>query len=88
MTTLTPSAKSFTGGPNALKPVGSFTTKTMRHIWHPPHKKCNVSYQHKIDWRRLTNVWYGSFTGSETLEIYIYSSPTVLLETVHRQTVI
>ena len=36
MTTLTPSAKSFTGGPNASKPVSSFTTTTMRHIMQPP----------------------------------------------------
>ena len=44
MTTLTPSAKSFTGGPNASKPVSSLITKTMGHIRHPPppHKKCNI----------------------------------------------
>ena len=65
--TLTPSAKSFTGGANASKPVGSFATKTMRHIRHPPTKNVTLSYLHKIDWRRLTNVWYGSFTRSETL---------------------
>ena len=52
MTTLTPSAKSFTGEPNASKPVSSFTTKTMRHIRHlppPPPQKKNVtlSYPHK-----------------------------------------
>ena len=41
MTTQTASAKSFTGDPNAWKPVSSFTTKTMRHIRHPP-QKCNV----------------------------------------------
>ena len=44
-----------------------------------------LSYPHKIDWRRLTNVWYGSFTGSETLEIYIYSSLTVWRQSINRQ---
>ena len=41
----------------------------------PKKKKINVtlSYPHKIDWHRLTNVWYGLFMGSETLEIYIYT---------------
>ena len=72
-TTLAPSAKSFTGGPNASKPVSSFTTQTMRHIRHPPKTNVTLSYPHKIDWRRLTNVWYGSFTGSETLE-YKYTA--------------
>ena len=54
MTTLTLSAKSLTGGPNASKPVSSFTTKTMRHIRHPPTKNVTLSYPHKIYWRRLT----------------------------------
>ena len=36
MTTLTSSAKSFTGGPNSTKPVRSFTTKTMSYIRHHP----------------------------------------------------
>ena len=31
-----------------------------------------LSYPHKINWRRLTNVCYGSFTRSETLETYIF----------------
>ena len=65
MTTLTPCVKSFTGGTNASKPVSSFTTKSMRHIRHtttppppPPQKKNEIlSYPHKIEWRRLTNVW-------------------------------
>ena len=39
MTPLTPSVKLFTGGPNASKPVSSFTAKTMRHIRHPPPQK-------------------------------------------------
>ena len=72
MTALTPYENFFTGGTNASKPVSSFTTKTMRHIRLPPRKNVTLSYPHKIDWRRLANVWYGSFTGSETLEIYIY----------------
>ena len=82
MTTLTQSAKSFTGGPNALKLVSSFTAKTMGHIRHPLHKKCNVIIP---TWRRLTNVWYGSFTGSETLLIYIFSSLTVWRQSIDRQ---
>ena len=82
MTTLTPSAKSLTGGTNASKPVSSFTTKTIRHTRHPTHppppkKNVTLSYLHKMDWRKLTNVWYGSFMGSETLEIYLYTSLTV-----------
>ena len=85
MTTLTPSAKSLTGGPNASKPVGSFTTETMRHIRHPPTKNVTLLYPHKLDWRRLTNVWYGAFTGSETLKIYIYSSLTVWRQSIDRQ---
>ena len=35
MATLTPSPKSYTGRPNASKPVSSFTTD-MIHIRHPP----------------------------------------------------
>ena len=87
MTTLTPSAKSFTREPNASKPVSSFTTKTMMHIRHPPPQKTNVtlSYLHKIDRRRPANVWYGSCTGSETLEILIYSSLTVWRQSIDRQ---
>ena len=77
MTTLTPSAKSFTGGSNASKPVSSLKTKTLRHK--------TLSYPHKIDQRRLTNVRYGSFTGSETLEIYIHSSLTVWRQSIDRQ---
>ena len=82
MTTLTPSAKSFTGGPNASKPDSSFTTKTMRLIRHPTFHKNNVtlSYPHKIDWRRLTNVWY--------VRLKEVRQFTDSLETVHRQTVI
>ena len=76
MTTLIPSAKSLHRGTNASKPASSFTTKTMRHIKHPPLKNVTLSYPHKTYWRRLTNVWYGSFTGSET-QLYIYSSLTV-----------
>ena len=77
MTTLTPSAKSFTGGPNASKPVDSFTTKTMRHIRHshpptPPPKSVTLSYPHKIDWRRQTNDWYVSFTEVRHLK-YTYT---------------
>ena len=82
---MTPSAKSFTEGPNASKPVSIFTTKTMRHTRHPHHKNVTLSYPHKIDWRRLTNVWYGSFTGSEALKIYICSSLTVWRQTIVRQ---
>ena len=85
MTTLTPRANSFTGEPNASKPVSSFPTKTMRHFKHPqppPPPNVTLSYPQKIDWRRLNNVWYGSFTGSETLEIYIYSSLTVLRQSI------
>ena len=87
-TSKTQSLKSFTGGPNASKPVSSFTAKTMRHIRHPPQKNVALLYPHKIDWRRLINVWYGSLMGSETLEIYIHIQFTDSLETVHRQTVI
>ena len=53
----------------------------MRHIRHLPHKKCNII----IPTRRLTNVWYGLFKGSETLEIYIYSSLTVWRQSICRQ---
>ena len=55
----------------------------------PPPQKKNVtlSYPHKIDWGRLTNVWYGSFTGSGMLEINIIQF-TDSLETGHGQTVI
>ena len=75
MTTLTPSVKFFTGGTNASKPVSSYTTNTMRHIRHfptptSPLKSEMLSYPHKIDCTRLTNVCYGSFMGSETLETY------------------
>ena len=76
MTTLTASVKSFTEGTNASKPVSSYTTKSMRHIRHfptpaSPSKKLEMlSYSHKIDCTRLTNVCYGSFMGSETLETY------------------
>ena len=85
MTKLTQSAKSLTGGPNASKPVSSFTTKTMRQIRHPapPQKNSNV-IKHKTYWRRLTNVWYGSLTGSET-QTYIYSSLTVWRQSIQRQ---
>ena len=88
MTTLTPSVKSFTGGPNASKPVSRFTTKTMRHIRHPHHthtKNVTLSYPHKIDWHRLTRVWNSSLMGSETLEIYIYSWLTVWRQSIDRQ---
>ena len=89
MTTLTASAKSFTGGPNALKSVSSFTTQTMRHIRQPtpssPTKNVTLSYPHKIDWRRLTSVWYVSLIVSETLKIYIYSSLTVWRQSIDRQ---
>ena len=89
MTTLAPSVKSFTDGPNASEPVNGFTTKTKGHIRHPPppppqKKNVTLSYPHKTDWRRLTNVWYDSFTGSETL-IYIYSSLTVWRQSIDRQ---
>ena len=79
MTTLTASAKSFTGGPNASKPVSSFTIKTMRHIRHPHTKN-----PHEIDLRRLTSVWYGSLMENETLEIYIYGSLTVWRQSIDR----
>ena len=85
MTILTRSAQSFTEELNASKPVSSFTTKTMGHIRHPPTKNLTLSYPHKIDWRRLTNDWYGSFNGSETLEIYIYSTLTVWRQSIDRQ---
>ena len=75
MTTLISSAKSYTGGPNTSKPVSSFTTD-MRHIRHPPTKNVTLSYPHK------NNVWYGSFKGRETLEICIYSSLTVLRQSI------
>ena len=61
------------------------TTKTMRHIRHPPTKNVTLSHRHKIDWRRFTNVWYGSLMGSETLEIYIYSLLTVWRQSIGRQ---
>ena len=48
-----------------------------------PHKNVTLSYPHKIDWSRLTNVWYGSFKGSETLEIN--SSLTVWRQSIARQ---
>ena len=84
MTTLTPSAKLFTGGPNDSKPVSSFTAKTMRHIRHPPYtKNVTLSYPHKIDWHRLTNVCYGSLKGSKTL--IIYSLLTVWRQSIDRQ---
>ena len=51
----------------------------------PPQKNVTLSYPHKIDWRRLTNVWYGSFKGSETLIIYIYSLLTVWRQSIDRQ---
>ena len=71
MTTLTPIVKSFIGGSNASKPVSSYTTKTMRHIRHSPtptslQKLEMLSYPHKIDWSRLSNVCYGSFMESDT----------------------
>ena len=42
----------------------------------PPPKKSNemLSYPHKINWRTLTNVCYGSFTGSKTPETYIFKT--------------
>ena len=69
------------------KPVSGFTTKTMRHTRHPPTQNITLSYPHKIDWRRLTYVWYGSLKGSETLEIYIhvYSSLTVWRQSIGGQ---
>ena len=82
--TLTPSTKSITGGPNASKPVSSFTTKTEAYQAFPT-KNVTLSYPHKIDWCRPTYVWIGSFTGSETLEIYIYSSVTVWRQSIDRQ---
>ena len=85
MTTLIPSAISFTGGPNVSKSVSSFTTKTMRHIRHPPPKNVTLSYPHKTYWCRLTNVLYGSFMGSDT---NIHIQFTDSLETVRRQTMI
>ena len=98
ITTLTPSVIFFKGGTNASKPVSSFTTKTMRNTRYsstappppPPPRKTNemLSYPHKITWRILTNVCYGSFTGSKILETYILRQFTYSLETVHRQTVI
>ena len=95
MTTLTPSVKSFTAGTSASKPVSSYNIKSMRHIRHPPtpphSKKLEMlSYAHKIDCSRLTNVCYGSFIGSDTWK----HTSTLLhqfndsMETVHRQTVI
>ena len=36
----------FTGGTNASKPVSSFTTKTMRHISHPPPQEKNFKCYH------------------------------------------
>ena len=47
-----------------------------------------LSYPHKITLRILTNVCYGSFTESNTLETYILRQFTGSLETVHQQTVI
>ena len=52
---------------------------------NPRQKNVSLSYPHKIDWRRLTSVWYGSLMGSETLEIYIYSSLTVWRQSIDRQ---
>ena len=49
----------------------------------PIIKNVTLSYPHTKDWHRPTHVRYGSFTGKETLQRYIYSSLTV-----HRQTVI
>ena len=81
ITTLAPSVNFFKGGSNASKPVCSFITKTMRNTRHsstapPPQIKTNemLSYPHKINWRTLTNVCYGSFTGSMTLETYFFKT--------------
>ena len=56
-----------------------------RKSGNPRQKNVSLSYPHKIDWRRLTRVWYGSLMGSETLEIYIYSSLTVWRQSINRQ---
>ena len=48
---------------------------------NPPNNKKKLemlSYPHKLDWCRLTNVWYCLFTESETLE-------TCIFKTVHWQ---
>ena len=52
MRALSPSAKSFVGGPNASKPVSSFTTKNMRRTKHPPTKDVTLSYSH-VDYLML-----------------------------------
>ena len=46
------------------------------HLPPPPPIKTNemLSYPHKINWRTLTNVCYGSFTGSKTLGTYIFKT--------------
>ena len=57
----------------------------MRHIGHPPpppNENVTLSYPHKTYWRRLTKVWYGSFTGRET---QIYSSLTVWRQSIDNQ---
>ena len=49
----------------------------------PPPKINKVTLS--IDWRRLSYVWYGLLMGSETLEIYRYSSLTVCRQSIDRQ---
>ena len=54
---------------------------------HHTKKLEMLSYPHKIDCTRLTNVCFGSFKGSETLETYqyIFRQFNDSVETVHRQ---
>ena len=51
----------------------------------PFPKNVTLSYPHKIEWRIVSIVWYGSFAGSETLEIDIYSPLTVWRQSIDRQ---
>ena len=87
MTTLTPKCEIFYRRTKWLKASQYVHNPKLWGISNipPPTKNVTLSYPHKIDWRRLTYVSYGSFTGSETLKIYIYSSLTVRRQSIHRQ---
>ena len=66
---------------NKIK-YGNFNLDVLFANEHQSDQKKTSSYPHKIDWRRLANVWYGLFKGSETLEICIYSSLAVWIQSI------
>ena len=75
MTTLTPRADSFTGGPNASKPA-VVHNPNYEAYQASPQKNVNLSYPHKIDWPRLTNVRCGSIMGETWVHWQFGYSPS------------